>query len=107
VLLFGPLTTLFATTISSEPIHCHCLQIVGALQERGLRPRKNNWFPVTRSTLILTPDPTKFFVIFPTKKKMEAQAKKKTTITSYQSIITVTDIFHDIHLPVDKTSIVK
>jgi hypothetical protein len=32
--------------------------------------------------------------------------KQKKTIISYQSIMMVTDIFHDIHLPVDKTSIV-
>jgi hypothetical protein len=32
--------------------------------------------------------------------------KKIKAITSYQSIMTVTDIFHDIHLPMDKTSIV-
>jgi hypothetical protein len=37
---------------------------------------------------------------------MQAPEKNKQTITSYQSIMTVTDIFHDRHLPVDKTSIV-
>jgi hypothetical protein len=37
---------------------------------------------------------------------MQARGKKIKTITSYQSIMTVTDIFHDIHLSVDKTSIV-
>jgi hypothetical protein len=63
------------------------------------------WFPVTRPTVILTPDPTNFFFMFPTKKKMQAREIIK-TITFYQSIMTVTDIFYDIHLPVDKTSIV-
>jgi hypothetical protein len=32
--------------------------------------------------------------------------QNKKTITFYQSIMTVMDIFLDIHLPVDKTSIV-
>jgi hypothetical protein len=77
-----------------------------------VRPRKNNcWFPVTRPTLILTPDPTKFFS-FSHQQKNASMGKKtkqkknnKKTITSYLSIVMVTDIFHDIHLPVDKTSI--
>jgi hypothetical protein len=37
---------------------------------------------------------------------MQAREKQNKTITSYQSIMTVTDIFLDIRLPVDKTSIV-
>jgi hypothetical protein len=37
---------------------------------------------------------------------MQAREKKQQTITSYQSIMMVSDIFHDIHLPVVKTSIV-
>jgi hypothetical protein len=72
-----------------------------------IRPRKNNcWFPVTRPTLILPPDPTNFFSIFPTQKNA-SMGKKIKTITFYQSIMMVTNIFHDRHLPVDKTSIVK
>jgi hypothetical protein len=34
------------------------------------------------------------------------QTRGKKTRTSYQSIMTVTDIFQDIQLPVDETSIV-
>jgi hypothetical protein len=49
-------------------------------------------------------DPTKYFSFFQQQKN--ASTGKKQTITSYQSIMTVMDIFHDIHLPVDKTSIV-
>jgi hypothetical protein len=58
-------------------------------------------FTVTRPTLISIPDPTKFFRFFP--KKKHASIGKR---SSYPSTMTVTDIFHDIHLPVDKTSIV-
>jgi hypothetical protein len=42
----------------------------------------------------------KFFFIFQ-QQKIASTGKKTKTITSYQSIMTVTDIFHDIHLPVD------
>jgi hypothetical protein len=42
-----------------------------------LRPRKNNCgFPVTRPTLILTPDPTKFFSFF-LQKECKYGGKKK------------------------------
>jgi hypothetical protein len=83
--------------------------------------KKNSWFPVTRPTLILTPNPMKFFSVFHThtknnnKKQTNKQTKTRKkcqhrkeikTITSYQSTISVRDIFHDIQLPVDKTSIV-
>jgi hypothetical protein len=62
--------------------------------------------PVTRPTLILTPDLTKYFSISFFQQQKDASMGKKQTITSYQSIMTISDIFHDIHLPVDKTSIV-
>jgi hypothetical protein len=77
---------------------------VHLLQEKPLRQKKkkNCWFPVTRPTPILTPDPTNFF--FPTTKKSQHVIEIKTT-TSYPSTMTVTDICHDIHLPVDKTRI--
>jgi hypothetical protein len=55
-----------------------------------------------RPTLILPPDPTKFFRFFQKKKKNASTGKR----SSYPSTMTVTDFFHDIHLPVDKTSIV-
>jgi hypothetical protein len=42
---------------------------------------------------------------FKKKKKKSCYGKEIKTITSYQSTITATDIFHDIHMPVDKTSI--
>jgi hypothetical protein len=45
------------------------------------------------------PQPFEIFSFFPNKKKMPARER-------YPSTMTVTDIFHDKHLPVDKTSIV-
>jgi hypothetical protein len=47
-----------------------------------------------------------FFFHFHNKQKNASTGKKQTTITSYPRTMGVTDIFHDMHLPVDKTSIV-
>jgi hypothetical protein len=65
------------------------------------KKKKNCWFPVTQPTLILTPDTTTFFHFSPRKKN--ASTGKR---SSYPSTMMVTNIFHDRHLPVDKTSIV-
>jgi hypothetical protein len=47
------------------------------------------------------PQPYEIFSFFP--KKKNASTGKR---SSYASTMTVMDIFHDIHLPVDETSIV-
>jgi hypothetical protein len=46
-----------------------------------IKPRKNNcWFPVTRPTLILTPDPTELFNFFQQKKKQEWEKNKNNNL---------------------------
>jgi hypothetical protein len=55
----------FAMLIEVCALEISHLHFLKHFQHGIIRPRKNNcWFPVTRPTLILTPDPTKFFSFF-------------------------------------------